>query len=115
MLCLALPLLGGCSGYVDYAPSIAVLEQRRAYFSRKSVRVTGEVRNLDQWRSPLSGRDYEVFMLCQDGCVRIYMQARSPLHAGERVSVRGVYYREHREGREVYYNEIVAAEILPRE
>lgn len=115
ILCLAVPLLSGCSEYVESAPSIAVLEARRTYFSHKSVRVTGDVRKLSQWRSPLSGRSYEIFVLCQGGCVRVYMEAHSPIYAGERVTVRGIYYSEHREGRETYYNEIVAAEIVPRQ
>lgn len=115
ILCLAVPLLSGCSEYVEYAPSIAVLEARRSYFSHRSVRVTGQARKLSQWRSPLSGRNYEIFVLCQGECVRVYMEAHSPIYDGERVTVRGVYYREHREGRETYYNEIVAAEIVPRQ
>lgn len=115
ILCFAVPLLSGCSEYVEYAPSIAALEARRPYFSRKSVRITGEARKLSQWRSSLSGRSYEVFVLCQDDCVRVYMEAHSPIFDGERVTVAGIYYREHREGRETYYNEIVAAEIVPRQ
>lgn len=103
--CLLVPFLSGCPEYVEAVPSISALEQRPAQYSGAAVRVTGEVQRLEQLG----------FVLCRGGCVRVFMQARTPLRSGERVTVRGVYFREHTVGKKTYYNEIEATEIVPRE
>lgn len=113
--CVVLPVLSGCSAYVEYVPTVSALEAREAYFSGRPVEVTGEVRRLVQRRSRTSAQEYEVFVLCRGTCVRVFMRAHSSIRNSETVTVRGVYYERIAVGRDVYHNEIEAAEILPRD
>lgn len=114
LTCLLLPFLGDCASYVRNVPPIALVVQRKAYYNGKIVRVTGQVRKLDQWTSASDGPS-ELFSICDGGCIRVYMRGRSPIHNGELVTVSGQYYRSLRVGRHAYYNEIEGMELLPRE
>lgn len=113
--CLLLPFFGSCSQFVTNVPQIAQVVQHRPYYSGKSVTVTGDVARLDRWTSSRLKMKEEVFQICEDGCIRVYMPAHSPIHNGERVTVRGTYYDALHAGRKTYHNEIEAAEVLPRE
>ena len=116
LLCMLLPVLKGCSSFVDYVPTIAQLEADQRYFNGKSVHVTGRVKGIDQWQSR-TGRDrYQVFDICEGrNCVHVFTQSQSPVHNGERVSALGPYFRAYRTAKIVYHNEIEATEILPGE
>lgn len=114
LTCLLLPIFANCSSYVRNVPPIADVVAREAYYDGKTITVTGRVVRLDQWTSKSTGQS-EVFSICQEQCVRVYMRAHSPIHNGELVTVSGEYYRAYRVGRRTYYNEIEGAEVLPRE
>ena len=116
LFCMLLPVLNGCSSFVDYVPTIAQLEADRRYFNGKTVHITGFVKGFDQWQSR-TGRDrYQVFYICEGReCVHVFTQSRSPVQNGERVSARGPYFHAYRTAKIVYYNEIEATEILPGE
>jgi hypothetical protein len=103
-----------CPAFVRDAPRIVDLLGRKAYYSGKTVIVTGRVSRLDQWASPAYG-DEEFFWLCDQGCIRVYMRARSAIHNGDLVSVSGEYYAAFRQYRHTYYNELEGGELLPRE
>lgn len=114
LACVILPLLGGCSDFVRDTPGIAQVVQQRSKYRGKSISVTGRVQKLDQWTSKL-GRPEEIFSVCQDSCIRVYILAHSPIHNGQLVTVRGTYYDVYRAGRETFHNEIEGTEVLPRE
>lgn len=113
-LCLLLPFAGQCGAYVEHSPAIAQLVAAPKRYRGELVVVTGRVKNLDQWRSR-TGRNEEVFSLCDGSCVRVYMEQRSPLHDGQLVTVSGDFYDAYHAGRNVYRNEIEATRVLPRE
>lgn len=113
-LCLLLPFAGQCGAYVEHAPAIAQVVAAPKRYRGEVIVVTGRVRDLDQWRSR-NGRDEEVFSVCADACVRVYMERRSPVHNGQLVTVSGPFYDLYRAGRSVYRNEIEATRVLPRE
>ena len=114
LTCLLLPFLGDCSSYVRNVPPIVEVVRREAYYNGKILSVTGRVRRLDQWTSGTEGPS-EIFSICEGGCIRVYMRARSPIHNGELVTVSGQYYQAYHFGRRTYYNEIEGIELLPRE
>lgn len=114
LTCLLLPIFANCSSYVRNVPPIASVVARKAYYDGKTISVTGRVTRLDQWTSKTTGPS-QVFSICQEQCVRVYMRAHSPIRNGELVTVSGEYYRAYRVGRRTYYNEIEGAEVLPRE
>jgi hypothetical protein len=114
LTCLLLPFAGQCSNFVREVPRIADVVQHRAHYSGKLLSVTGRVQTLDQWKSR-SGLEEELFSLCEDGCIRVYLPAHSPIRNGERVTVRGTYYEALHVGRATFYNELEGTEVLPRE
>jgi len=115
LACVALPLLNGCTDYVRDAPKIANVVAHQSAYDGKTVSVTGRVNHLDQWQSK-TGLLEELFTVCDgDTCIRIYMRARSAIHDGQLVTVRGTYYRTYRFGHSIFHNEIEATEVLPRE
>lgn len=114
LTCLLLPLASQCAGLVRETPRIADVVQHRSQYNGKAVRVTGRVQRLDRWTSS-SGLPEEVFLLCDDGCVRVYVRANSAIRNGALATVEGMYYAAYRAGRATYYNEVEGSEVLPRE
>lgn len=114
VFCLLLPFAGTCNDYVRNAPKISDVQQNRARYSGRVLSITGRVQKLDQWVSRGGGNE-ELFEVCSDGCIRVFMDAHSPIHNGEMVTVRGQYYQAFRAGRKTYYNEMESTEVLPRE
>jgi hypothetical protein len=113
--CLLLPALG-CPQYADYTPSVAALERNRPRYDSRVISLTGRVQRLDQWHARSGAYDYEVFYVCEDTlCVRVFMEAHSPIADGRLVRVRGPYYRAYRSGARVYHDEIEATEVTPLE
>lgn len=115
LLCIIVPLLPSCSAYVQYAPPIDAIVADKTAYDRKTVLVTGSVRGLDRWKSRRGPYRYVRFDLCESACVRIFMEGDSIIHDGERVTVRGPYYRNYTTSDSAYPNEIEATEIIPRE
>lgn len=116
LLCMLLPVLKGCSSFVDYVPTIAQVEADQRYFNGKTVHVTGRVKGIHQWQSQTGQDRYQVFYICEGRqCVHVFAQSRSSVRNGERVSARGPYFRAYRTAKIVYHNEIEATEILPSE
>jgi hypothetical protein len=111
---MLLPFRPGCDAYIINVPRIAAVEQHPAQYNAKVLSVTGRVQRLDQWISR-AGYPQQTFYVCDDGCIHVYMEGRSPIRNGELVSVRGQYYQVYRAGSKKYYNEIEASEVLGRE
>ena len=115
-LCMLLPVMNGCSSFVDYVPTIRQLETDQRYFNGKTVHVTGRVKGFDEWHSRNGRYWYQVFYICDGGdCVHVFTQSRSSVRNGQQVSARGPYFRAYRTARVVYHNEIEATEILSGE
>lgn len=114
LTCLLLPFAGGCSGYVREVASIASVVRNQARYAGAVLSVTGRVSRFDEWRSR-TGLAQEVFFVCENGCIRVYMREHSPIRDGELVTVRGQYYQAFHAGRDTYYNEIEGSEVLPRD
>lgn len=115
-ICMLLPALHGCSAYADYVAPVRHIVRNEAYYTGKTVNVTGRVKTLTQWRSRAGKFFYQAFFICQEGdCIHVFLESPSPLHADALVSVRGPYYREYRSGKTVTHNEIEATEVLARE
>jgi hypothetical protein len=87
-----------------------------AFYTGKTVSVTGRVKSLNQWRSRFGKFFYQTFFICQDGdCIHVFLESPSPLRPNALVSVRGPYYRAYRSAKTVSHNEIEATEVLARE
>lgn len=114
LLCFLVPIASGCDSFVRDVPSISAIVRDEARYSGRTVSVTGRVSKLDQWRSR-SGYDQEAFFVCEDGCVHVYMEERSPVHDGQLVTVTGEYFQSYRVGQHAFYNEIEGTEVSPRE
>ncbi len=114
LTCLLFPLLGGCAPFIDYAATTSDITLNPAYYSGQPVVVTGNVRTLRQFRGASFGTPAETFYLCDGRCVHVFMREHTPMHEGERVSVRGFFSIIQRVGRLVLHNDIEAGEIFPR-
>ncbi len=114
LTCLLLPFAGQCPQYVRYAARVSDVAAHRTKYNGENVSVTGRVQRLDQWTSR-TGVAEELFAICDDGCIRVYMQTHSPIRNGQLVTVRGTYYETFHAGRKTYYNELESTEVLPRE
>lgn len=114
LTCLLFPFAADCPAFAREAPRIAQLVRQKPFYSGKAIVVTGRVGHLDQWTSAVYG-DEQLFWLCDQGCIRVYMRARSPIHNGDLVTVSGRYYAAFHQYRHTYYNEIEADELRPRE
>ena len=113
LLCLLLPALDGCTRYADHVPSIAQIERDRQEYDGKTVDVSGRVHGLNQWHSRTAESFVQTFFICeQRDCIHVFVESHSPVRNGERVSVRGAYYREYRSRKSVFRNEIEASEVL---
>jgi hypothetical protein len=113
--CLLFPIMSGCSAYTQYVPAIPAVIHRRSFYTGKTIVVTGQVERLDQWRAR-GGFEQETFYVCDGPCIHVYMEARSPIHDGQRVAVRGTYYQAyHSAGHKTYYNEIEATDVTLRD
>lgn len=113
--CLMLPFATNCSSYVRDVPRVVDVMQHPQRYSGKTLSVTGRVSNLDQWTSKDTGLTEEMFAVCDNGCIRVFIKAHSPIRNGQLVTVRGVYYQTYSVGRAAFHNEIEATEVLPRE
>lgn len=114
LTCLLFPFAWDCPELVRDVPRIADVAARKAYYSGKPVSVTGRVRGLDQWTSPVYGEE-ELFWICEGPCIRVYARAHSSIHNGVLATVSGQYYAAIHQYRHTYYNEIEAAQVLLRE
>jgi hypothetical protein len=114
LTCLLLPFTAPCTQYVRDVPRIADIVQHRSAYTGQTMSVTGRVRRLAQ-RHTKSGFAYELFFLCDSGCIHVYVKGRSPIHDEQLVTVRGTYYETLRQARRTYFNEVEATEVLPRE
>lgn len=114
LTCLLFPFVGDCPAFVRDKPKIAQVQQHKAAFTGKTISVTGRVRDLDQWKSASEG-DEELFFVCDDGCIHVYLRVHSPIQNGQRVTVVGQYFRALRIGRRTFENELEAVQVLPRE
>ncbi|HTV72781.1 MAG TPA: hypothetical protein VME66_03630 [Candidatus Acidoferrales bacterium] len=63
----------------------------------KHVHVTGAVMRLEE-RTALDGRDYDVFDLCNAGCIRVFTGGRPALSEGQKLSVQGTFSSAKRVG-----------------
>lgn len=114
LVCLLFPFAGHCSAYVSAAPAIRQVVAAPKRYNGEFVVMTGRVRKLDQWRSK-NGNDEEVFYICENGCVRVYMRQHSPVRNGQRITVSGPFYAAYHVGRSTFRNEIEATRVLARE
>lgn len=114
LLCFLVPIAGGCGDYVRDVPSASAIVANPAYYNGHTVSISGRVSKLDQWTSR-TGYDQETFLVCDGECVHVYMSRHSPVHDGERVTVRGQYFQAYHVGRRTFHNEIEGTEVLPRE
>ena len=114
LLCLLIPIAGGCSDYVRDVPAITSIVQNQARYNGRRVSVTGRVSKLDRWTSH-GGYAEETFSLCDGSCVRVYMETHSSIHNGQLVTVRGQYYQAYAAGAKTFHNEIEGSEVLLRE
>ncbi|GAC1392786.1 MAG: hypothetical protein NVSMB31_11320 [Vulcanimicrobiaceae bacterium] len=76
----------------------------------RDVRVAGRVQHMVHHTSR-SGSAYDIFLLCSQGCVRVYRHSRTALRDGDAVSIAGTYYPVRHLGRSVYRKELDADEI----
>lgn len=114
VVCLLLPIAGECPVLVRNVPKISAVMQRKAYYTGKTISVTGRVRSLDQWTLANHGQA-ELFAVCDGPCVQVFMRMRSPIHDGMLVTVSGQYYETYHAGRRAFHNEIEADHVVPRE
>lgn len=112
LFCLLLPFAGSCPAYVANVPAVSAVVRHQAAYSGKIIKVTGRVRRLEQWKAR-DGRPEEVFSVCDNACVRVFMRAHSAIAEGQRVTVRGPYYQAYHVGKHTYYNEIEATSAFP--
>jgi hypothetical protein len=116
LLCLLVPVLGGCTEYSEYVPAIAQVERNEQFYSGKRIDVIGRVEGLNQWSSRTGESVYQAFFVCNGPqCIHVLIESRMPVRGGELVAVRGRYFHEYRTARSVVHNEIEASEVLPRE
>jgi hypothetical protein len=60
------------------------------YWDGRHVKVTGNISNLEE-RTTLSGRNYDVFSLCDRVCVRVFVDGRPKLADGQKFTVEGTF------------------------
>ena len=109
-LCLLLPVFGGCGGFTQQVTTPGNLLASRDSTVRM-VRVTATVKHMSH-RISRAGFPYDVFLICDEKCVRVYRRDRTAAQDGDRVSVTGRYFREHHVGNAVYRNELDADEVI---
>lgn len=86
---------------------IDTLTRNAAHWDGRHVRVVGMISDLEE-RTTLDGRNYDVFRLCNDSCVRVFMDGRPKIADGRRLTVEGTFSAAKRLGDITFENDIEA-------
>ena len=86
---------------------IDALIHNAARWDGRHVRVVGMVSDLEE-RTALDGRNYDVFRLCHDACVRVFMDGHPKIVNGRRLTVEGTFSAAKHLGDVTFDNDIEA-------
>ncbi|MFN2527117.1 MAG: hypothetical protein ABR584_00170 [Candidatus Baltobacteraceae bacterium] len=109
ILCLALPVGSSCAHYRHAVLSPHALIAQPA--AERRLRLMGVARHV-QHRTSHEGYAYDLVLVCDSQCVRVYYPNHSTIENGDRVSAVGTFYPVRKVGTSVYRNEMDADELL---
>lgn len=87
------------------AASIARITAHPAAYDGHVVTVSGTVSAL-RARTSRKGNAYEMFTVCNGGCVHVFTFGQPPIRDGEQVTVEGTFAAVKHVGRYTFHNEI---------
>jgi hypothetical protein len=87
--------------------SVDALVAHPEHWNGRHVKIAGTISGIEE-RTAIDGRAYDVFMLCNRSCVRVFTDARPKLSNGRRLTVEGTFSSAERLGEIQLQNDVQA-------
>jgi hypothetical protein len=100
-------LIGGATYGFSQGSAINGIVSNPGPWDGRHVKVAGTISAVEE-RTAINGRAYDVFSLCDGSCIRVFMNGRPNLTAGQRLTVEGTFSAAKRTGEIQLQNDVQA-------